>query len=426
LIKQSNLTESVSGWFEKIDNTKKDEIDQGAAAMIAKKTTLIAWVLMLFSAGIMFFVSFAGGFHREPGLYLPIALIYIGLGGLLVIRIPNNAIGWMFLVGVWLLTLNVGMVWYANLGLVVNPGSVPGADYIASVLRAFEVLGYGLLLIFPFLLFPDGQLVSRRWRPVLYMAGFFMVIECFEVFRPGPLAAFPDWSNPLGISQLSGYFDLSGYINTILGVTLFIVGPISVILRYRWASIIERQQIKWFALAGVFVSFWIIIMVLFSESLPEIVGIVFESIVLASLPLAIAIAMLRYHLWDIDLIIRKTLQYAILTGLLVLLYFGSVVLLQTMFESFTGGQSPIVIVISTLVIAALFNPLRSRLQDFIDRRFYRKKYDAEQALARFSEMARDEVDLDLLTAALLDLVESTMQPKNKNVWLVSTKLDESR
>jgi hypothetical protein len=110
--------------------------------MIAKKTTLLAWLLMLLSAGMMFFVSFAGGFQRDPGLYLPIALVYIVLGGLLAIRIPKNAIGWMFLVGVCLLILNVSMVWYANLGLVVKPGSLPGAEYIAAVLPAFEVIGW--------------------------------------------------------------------------------------------------------------------------------------------------------------------------------------------------------------------------------------------------------------------------------------------
>ncbi|MGW8226119.1 MAG: hypothetical protein ACWGOY_10310 [Anaerolineales bacterium] len=387
--------------------------------MIAKKTNLLAWFLMLLSAGMMFFVSFAGGFQRDPGLYLPIALVYIVLGGLLAIRIPKNAIGWMFLVGVFFLILNVSMVWYANLGLVVKPGSLPGADYIAAVLPAFEVIGYALVLIFPFFLFPDGHLLSRRWKPVLYLAGFATLLNCFEIFRPGPLTIFPDWNNPMGIAQLSFYFEVSEFINGILAVVLFIVAPISIILRYRWASNIGRQQIKWFVLAGIFVSIWILFMVLFSDSLPEIIIIVFESIVLASIPLAIAIAMLRYHLWDIDIIIRRTLQYTLLTGLLVLIYFSSVVLLQNLVETITGEQSPVVIVISTLGIAALFNPLRIRVQDFIDQRFYRKKYDAERAMTQFTETARDEVDMQNLILALMGVVEETMQPKKIILWLQS-------
>ena len=140
----------------------------------------------------------------------------------------------------------------------------------------------------------------------------------------------------------------------------------------------------------------------------------------------ISVAISRYRLFDIDVIILRTLQYTILTGLLVLVYFGSVVLLQWLVENLTGEQSPIVIVVSTLMIAALFNPLRHRIQDFIDRRFFRKKYDAVKALSRFSESARDEVELDQLTRQLLDVVQESMQPEQTELLLVSIKNEEAR
>ena len=141
------------------------------------------------------------------------------------------------------------------------------------------------------------------------------------------------------------------------------------------------------------------------------------NITLLGLPVAITIAISRYRLWDIDLILRRTLQYALLTGLLALVYFGLVVILQNLFATFSNQQSPIIIVISTLAIAAMFNPLRLRVQDFIDRRFFRKKYDAEQTLARFAAAARDEVDMDILTAKLVNVIDETLQPEKVNLWL---------
>ncbi len=137
------------------------------------------------------------------------------------------------------------------------------------------------------------------------------------------------------------------------------------------------------------------------------------------LPLAIGISILRYRLFDIDVIIRRTLQYTLLISLLALTYFGSIVLLQNLF--FSNQQSEIAIVLSTLAIVALFNPLRRRVQDFIDRRFFRKKYNAEQALAQFAVTARDEVDMDKLAAALIGVVQETMQPESVSLWLVQEK-----
>jgi hypothetical protein len=186
---------------------------------------------------------------------------------------------------------------------------------------------------------------------------------------------------------------------------------------------VSRAQIRW-GIGGVLIGFGTLsIMFLLNTFeivvIPTIVFDLIIPVVFMVMVAMISVAILRYRLFDIDLIIRKTLQYALLTGLLALVYFGSVVMLQSLVENLTGEQSPIVIVLSTLAIAALFNPLRTRIQDFIDRRFYREKYNAEQALLNFAATARDEVDMDKLTAALLCVVQETVQPEQASLWLAS-------
>jgi len=181
---------------------------------------------------------------------------------------------------------------------------------------------------------------------------------------------------------------------------------------------ISRAQMRW-AVGGVIAGAAVFMLNFASNAPPpyrEVILFV-ASLGFPIIGLSLAMAILRYRLFDIDVIIRKTLQYALLTGLLALVYFGSVILLQSLTENLFGEQSPLVIVLSTLAIAALFNPLRTRIQDFIDRRFYRKKYNAEQALAQFAATARDEVDMDQLNAALLKVVDETMQPESVCLWL---------
>ena len=189
---------------------------------------------------------------------------------------------------------------------------------------------------------------------------------------------------------------------------------VSLVIRFRRAVGIERQQYKWFVFAAALI---LVISIFTGISENSFVLQLLFIISILLVPLALTVAVLRYRLYDIDLIIRRTLQYSLLTGLLVMVYFGSVVILQSLVENLAGEQSPLVIVLSTLAIAALFNPLRTRVQDFIDRRFYRKKYDAQHALAQFAATARDEVDVDQFTAALLNVVEETVQPEQVSLWI---------
>jgi divalent metal cation (Fe/Co/Zn/Cd) transporter len=215
----------------------------------------------------------------------------------------------------------------------------------------------------------------------------------------------------------------------ILILSIIVLGVYAQVYRYRYVSnFSQRQQTKW-VLFGflLFVGMILITYPFFifisntppGESLPwwTPLGNIIWWLTMCIMPVTIFIAIQRHSLWDIDLIIRKTLVYGAITLLLALVYFGSVVLLQQAFRALTGQDSPVAIVISTLVLAALFNPLRSQIQEIIDRRFYRGKYDAQQALAEFAASARDEVELDQLTGHLLSVVQESMQPEQASLWL---------
>jgi hypothetical protein len=191
-------------------------------------------------------------------------------------------------------------------------------------------------------------------------------------------------------------------------------------------DVVSRAQMRWVVLGfvlglGLFMMNFLLAFNLISNPLLVNYALAASNTGVFVIGICLSIAVLRYRLYDIDLIIRKTLQYSLLTLLLALVYFGSVLLLQSMFESLTGQESPVVIVISTLAIAALFNPLRQWVQNFINRRFFRRKYDAEQTLANFAAVARDEVDMENLTAVLLEVVEKTIQPTLASLWLEKGK-----
>jgi len=263
-------------------------------------------------------------------------------------------------------------------------------------------------LIWPFFflwlyLFPDGRGVPRRLRWAIGpLLAVFMLTFVVAVF-PGVLTAFHVTAN-LAPAKFGA----------VLIVLLFLLVLGAQVYRYlRVSGPMERNQTKWFIFGLVVAVAFPLVAGLFVTLPAEV-----EVIAFMAIPLGIGVGVLRYRLWDIDVIIRKTLIYTVLTVLLALVYFGSVVLLQRLFGSLTGvAQSPLAVVVSTLAIAALFTPLRRRIQDTIDRRFFRKKYDAQRVLAEFAVTARDETDLDSLTAELTSVVQATLQPERVSVWL---------
>jgi hypothetical protein len=266
-------------------------------------------------------------------------------------------------------------------------------------------------------LFPDGMLPSPRWRPVAWCAGLglggFVVGYAFDA---GPLEDFPQVVNPYGID--SPVVSVVGVAGGLVVVGSMVASAVSVIVRARHAGRVERQQIKWLAYGGaVVVGTSLVASAIAIWSVT--VTILIINLALLGLPLFTGIAIVRYRLYDIDIIINRTLVYGTLTATVVAVYFGGVATLQALFRALTGQeqQSQLAIVISTLVIAALFNPLRRRIQAFIDRRFYRKKYNAAKTLEGFSLKLRDETDLKALSDDLVGVVSETMQPAHVSLWL---------
>jgi hypothetical protein len=382
------------------------------------------WMLVIFNSLIGFtrligsVTGLMGGSFSftETVSFVIVIVAYSVLGAIIILRAEGNRVGWlMVLLGFVLADPFATYLHFNGVALQTQPSFL---FYFAFWTQGwfYFVIIYAIFLII--LHFPDGHPPSPRWNLInlisIMTLGQFILVYTFQP-KFGDSTFLVD--NPIAVLSVSAEETLSGLIFGLGLMLLALSSLISIFVRFKRAGSVERSQIKWLLFSGI-VSFVSIGYRLetYEPGVSDWTGYLL-TIALLSVALSISIAILRYRLYDIDIIIRRTLQYALVTGLLALVYFGSVVILQSLVENLTGEQSPLVIVLSTLAIAALFNPLRTRVQDFIDRRFYRKKYDAQNALAHFATAARDEVDLDQLTAALLSVVEETVQPEQVFLWL---------
>jgi hypothetical protein len=344
------------------------------------------------------------------------------IGALIASQRPENPIGWIFLaVGFCYGLLSAGDE-YAIYALLTNPGALPLGAEASWLGQWIWAPGLGLILVFLPLLFPDGHPPSHRWRPVGWLGGLSIglaVVSSTILLWPerGPALLTGD-ENPSHVAYV-----LVVFVAVPMMLLAGLGAVISLFVRFRRARVEERQQIKWFASAAALTLVWfvfelIVVELLSAEGgLPEVTVPLSSLLVLPSIPIATGIAILRYRLYDIDVIINRTLVYGSLTAMLAAVYLGSVVLLQYIFRALTGQGSTFAVVASTLVIAALFNPLRRRIQSFIDRRFYRMKYDARKTLEAFSAKLRNETDLDALSDDLVGVVRQTMQPAHASLWL---------
>jgi hypothetical protein len=354
-----------------------------------------------------------------------IATGYSVIGAIIASRLPAHPIGWLCCAIGFMGALEHFSSEYAIYALVAHPQALAGGQAMLWLCNWVWIVMFGLI-VYLILLFPNGRLPSSRWRWFAWLSVAFTLVAA-TLMAISPNAALDvlgssenvhiSLPNPLGIEELP---NLYRPVQTLVLASGF-VGAASVMVGRRGARGIERQQMKWLLYAAaVFFVANILKNTIFSPlggvSWGLWIGYLLVALGGLGGPIAIGIAILRYRLYEIDTLINRTLVYGSLTVTLVALYFGGIVVLQRLFLLLTGEQSTLAVVASTLLIAALFTPLRRRIQSFIDRRFYRRKYDARKTLEAFSAKLREETDLEALNAELVGVVRETMQPSHISLW----------
>jgi hypothetical protein len=352
------------------------------------------------------------------GLFLAFPIV----GALIASRHPKNIVGWICLV--------VGLFWILIFtGDSIPPGSGPYPLTTDALTQGIWIPPVGLLGIYLILLFPDGKLPSRRWRPLAWLSGVVIALASLGItFAPGPLEGHPGVRNPIGLEGTPPWVATAGIAILLLLPLCMLASALSLVMRYRRSRGEEREQIKWIAFAASVVGLLYLITMVSSltssgpwgaAGTPLWLGLLQQAALVSftAVPIAVGFAVLKYRLYDIDILINRALVYGPLTVFLAATYVGGVVGLQYVFRVLTGQGSTLAVVASTLMIAALFNPLRRRIQSFIDRLFYRRKYDAAKTLAAFSARLREETELGTLADDLVGAVGQTMQPAHVSLWL---------
>jgi len=407
------------------EGTREQQV-RGAGGLSARAAWLAwtMWALPVVFTMLSLWLLILNLSHPDVPVYLYwaedtlLAVGYSTVGAVAALHRPANPVGWVL--------CSIGLSWgvahltseYATYALLAAPGSLPAAETAAWIYSWIWVPALGFIVFLP-LLFPTGRLPSARWRPFAWLS--VLVVAAGTVvaaFSPGPGVGL-SIRNPFGIESLP---NLNEQLQAVMFVLIFVAAA-SLVWRLHHARGVERQQIKWVAYAGALGG---------GASLPtytvleaadlrwlHMVGYVAALVGILGVPTAVGIAIMRYRLYEIDILINRTLVYGTLTALLVALYFGGIVLLQGVFVALTSEKSTLAIVASTLLIAALFTPLRQHIQSFIDKRFYRSKYDAKRTLEAFSAALRDETDLETLNNDLVSVVRDTMQPAHVSLWLRS-------
>ena len=340
---------------------------------------------------------------------------------------PRNRVGWLLEA--------IGLVWlvgaatdsYATLDVLLGSGSLPGAGVAAAVNGGIWAPGLGLTGTFLFLIYPNGRLPSRRWRPVAWLSATMVSLLTLTLLvTPGLMETSPDPTrqNPLGWESAQDALGAALAVLLVLLPICMLLCASALVVRFRRSHGIERLQLKWLAAAGAVVA----VTFLGAIFVPLLVGVlrpsdralgVFDTLSLMSfllLPVAIAIAILKHRLYEIDVVIKRTLVYALLTATLVGVYLGGVLLLQLVLSPLTS-DSDLAVAGSTLAVAGLFGPARRRIQRIVDRRFNRSRYDATATLDTFARRLRNELDVDAVGDQLQAAANQTLEPSGVSLWL---------
>ena len=352
-----------------------------------------------------------------------VMLAFPTVGVIIATRQPRNAIGWLFLATGVSAALEDVLLGYATHALLAEPGSLPAGAALGVLADVLWVPTLVCGITFLFLLFPDGRLPARGWRwlvrfTIALAAGY----AAGTILLPGPLYFFDgvDVRNPFGVEPVRPVAQVAVDLGGMLVLPTAMAGMVALGVRFRRSGREARQQIKWlFLLAAVFTPLTPLLVVL-SEAEVQVAGVriadVLFEIPLAAIPVCVGVAILRYRLYDVDVVINRTLVYGALTAILAGAYFGCVLLFQLALGPLTEDNG-LAIAGSTLAVAALFRPARARIQAAVDQRFYRRRYDAQRTLEAFTTRLRDELDLDTLGADVRAVVHDTVQPAHVSLWL---------
>jgi len=381
---------------------------------LAVATVVMSAVLLAVATAIAELVPGVPQDMRLPRVAVFVVLAFaVALNGAIILwHRPSNRIGWLLCASGLAGSAEHFAGEYA--GAAIFGKALPGGEIAAWIFSWLETLHLAPLGTLVLLLFPDGRLPSRRWAPVAWAAaGAMAAIAVGIALLPGPIPLL-GIANPLGRPEFADPMLLVVSTGFVLGALAAALCALSLVLRYGRASGIERLQIRWVAFASILgVAGVFVILVL---GLPLETGALVVSVAAVPLPTAISIALMRYRLYDIDVLINRTLVYGVLSAMLVAVYAVIVVALQAVLRPLTGG-SELAVAASTLAVVALVQPLRGRIQNAVDRRFYRSRYDAMRTLDIFTARLRDEVDLGAVRADLLNVIDDTMRPAHASVWL---------
>jgi hypothetical protein len=388
---------------------------------VRTRSTWVAWSMVaVFVVGCGIAVTLevgAGGFGQDAvALYLAFTAFMV-VGAVIVAHRPGNAIGWIFsAIGLLAATGTLAME-YAAYAYVTRPGSLPAAIWPAWYQQQWWIPMLALVFVATPMLFPTGRLPSTRWRPVAAVAAVAAAaLELLAALQPTIQLQDEDYwvDNPFGLAWIPDP-ETSAVGGALAGLltACIVAAIISLVVRFRRSRGVERQQLKWFTYAGAL----LLLTIPVGAYLPASFGDAVFGLLIAFVPIAAGIAVLRYRLYDIDRLINRTLVYGLLTAMLGLVYAAAVLVLGQVFGGVSRDPPSWAVAGATLAVAALFQPARRRIQAVVDRRFNRRKYDAARTVEAFAARLRHEVDLDTMSAELLAVIDQTMQPTSTSLWL---------